>query len=84
MKKRKVVIKLLGTPSSNVDGNAIVTVRGGEKRGGKLCLTELSNEPESERSVCASVYVRRPVGVRRVSALGSWFLSPVSIRGSAD
>ena len=28
--------------------------------------------------------MRRPVGVRRVSALESWFLSPVSTRGSAD
>jgi hypothetical protein len=28
MKERKVVIKLLGTPSSNVDSNDIVTVRG--------------------------------------------------------
>ena len=28
MKERKVVIKLLGTPSLNVDSNAIVMVRG--------------------------------------------------------
>jgi hypothetical protein len=28
MKEREVVIKALGTPSSNVDSNAIVMVRG--------------------------------------------------------
>ena len=47
-------------------------------------MTKLSNELESERSVCAIVYVRKPVGMRRVSALESWFLSPVSTRRSAD
>ena len=36
MKERKVVVKLLGTPSLNVDSNAIVMVRGGKEREEKL------------------------------------------------
>ena len=40
-------------------------------------MTDLVKELEFERSACASAYVRKPVKLRRVSALGFQFLSPV-------
>ena len=85
MKERKVVYrKLLGLLARTLIAMLLLQLEGGKSEEEKLCLTKLSNKLESKRSVCASVYVRKPVGMRRVSALGSWFLSPVSTRRSAD
>jgi hypothetical protein len=51
--------------------DAIVNVGGGKERGEKLWSKDLPmRELASERSVCASLYVREPAKIRRVSALG--------------